>query len=54
MAAIFVIIVSSVTGAIGWWIGEFFGFTAALVLSTVASVIGIYYAQRINREYFGY
>lgn len=54
MAAIFVILVSSVTGAIGWWVGEFFGFTAALVLSTVASVFGIYYAQRINREYFGY
>ncbi len=54
MAAIFVLIMSSVAGAIGWWVGEFFGFMPALVISTVASVFGVYYGQRINREYFGY
>ena len=45
---------SSVAGAIGWWVGEFFGFMPAVVISTVASVFGVYYGQRINREYFGY
>jgi CHASE2 domain-containing sensor protein len=54
MAAIFVLIMSCVAGAIGWWVGEFFGFMPALVISTVASVFGVYYGQRINREYFGY
>lgn len=52
MGFIFIMIVSSVAGAIGWWIGEFFGFAAALMLSTVASLVGYYYGWKWNRDYF--
>ncbi len=54
MAAIFVLLLSSVAGAIGWWAGNLFGFLPAILVSTVMSVLGIHYARRINREYFGY
>jgi uncharacterized membrane protein YfcA len=52
MGMFFVMIVSSVAGYLGWWIGDFFGFAAGLVLTTVASVIGYWYGAKWNREYF--
>ncbi len=53
MGFIFAIIISSVAGAIGWWVGEFFGIAAALILSSVTSIIGYIYGLKWNREYFG-
>lgn len=52
MGFIFTIIVSSVAGGIGWWIGDFFGIAAALLLSSIASVVGLVLGQKWNREYF--
>lgn len=52
MGFIFITIVSSVAGAIGWWIGKFFGIAVALGLSTVASGFGYYYGWKWNRDYF--
>ena len=42
----------TVFGWIGWLIGERFGITTAFVLSTIGSMIGVYVAWRINRDYF--
>lgn len=52
MGFIFISIVSSVAGLIGWWVGDFFGIGAAFVLSMVASVVGIHYGSKWNREHF--
>lgn len=52
MEMIFALIISSAAGAIGWWVGDFFSFTAAFAVSTVASVFGYYYGVKWNREYF--
>ena len=52
MGFIFTMIVSSVAGAIGWWIGEFFGIAMDLAISTVTSVVGWWYGVKWNREYF--
>ncbi|MEM9281338.1 MAG: hypothetical protein AAGA96_05895 [Verrucomicrobiota bacterium] len=52
MGFIFVMIVSSVAGVVGWWIGNFFGIAAALTLSMTASVMGYWYGQKWNRDYF--
>lgn len=53
METIFALIVSSVAGAIGWWVGDFFSFTVAFVVSTVASLLGYYYGVKWKREFFG-
>ncbi len=53
MGFLFALIVSSVAGGIGWWIGDFFGLAAALMSGSVASVIGWWYGVKWNREYFG-
>lgn len=52
MSFIFVMIVSSVLGMVGWWVGNFFGIVFAIVLSMFASTYGIILGQRLNREYF--
>jgi hypothetical protein len=53
MGFFFALIVSSLAGGIGWWVGNFFGIVAALLCSATASVVGYYYGQKWNREYFG-
>lgn len=53
MGYIFVMIVSSLAGTVGWWIGDFFGFAAAFMCSSIASVIGYWYGVKWNRELFG-
>lgn len=52
MGFLFAMIVSSAAGAIGFWIGDFFGIAFALALGTVASVFGWWYGVKWNREYF--
>ena len=43
---------STLTSAIGWWIGGFFGLPWAFGLSFVASFYGLYLGWKINRDYF--
>lgn len=52
MGFVFIMIVSTVAGGIGWWIGNFFGVAVAFVLSMFASVYGVILGQKWNREYF--
>lgn len=53
MGFIFASIISSLAGAVGWWIGDFFGMAAGLMCSSIASVVGYWYGVKWNREYFG-
>lgn len=53
MGFFFVLIISSLAGGFGWWVGNFFGIVAALLCSVTASLVGYYYGQKWNREYFG-
>ncbi len=46
-----VMMISSITGWIGWWIGDFFGFAAALAISTITTFYGIYLGYKLNAEY---
>jgi hypothetical protein len=41
----------TVFGWIGWWIGAKYGIGTALVVSTIASFIGIYAGWRIYNDY---
>lgn len=41
----------AIGGAIGWWIGSKVGIFTALAVSTVGSLVGIYGAYRLGREY---
>lgn len=45
--------VSTLGSAIGWWLGNFFGLPAALLLSTIGGIFGVYYGWKWNREIFG-
>jgi hypothetical protein len=41
-----------VFGGIGWWIGsKIGGLMAALWISTLGSIVGVYVGWRINRDY---
>tara|TARA_B100000927_G_scaffold63204_3_gene49643 strand:- start:8099 stop:8260 length:162 start_codon:yes stop_codon:yes gene_type:complete len=53
MGFFFVLIISSLAGGFGWWVGNFFGIVAALLCSVTASLVGYYYGQKWNRDYFG-
>lgn len=52
MGAIFIMIVSSVASAVGWWLGDYLGFAGAVALSTVGGFVGLYYGMKWNRELF--
>lgn len=53
MGIFFVLIISSIAGSIGWWLGSFFGIAIAISASMIASTLGYWYGQKWNREYFG-
>ena len=40
----------NVFGAVGWWIGEQFGLTTALVASGIGSILGVFAGWAIARR----
>lgn len=46
-----IMMVSTILGGAGWWVGEFFSFAAALVISTFASIYGFYLGWKWNAQY---
>lgn len=52
MGFLFIMIVSTVASALGWWIGEFWGLAGATALSTVGGILGYYYGWKWNRDLF--
>lgn len=51
MKKLCIILSMTVFGWIGWWIGAKIGFTTAYILSSLASIVGIYIGWRIYRDY---
>jgi hypothetical protein len=51
MKGLIVILVSSLTGALGWWLGALVGTWTAYALGVVATAIGVYVAKRLCDEY---
>ncbi len=39
----------------GWWVGDYFGrgLMTTFLVSTLGSAVGVYFAWRIMRDYFG-
>lgn len=46
-----VILVTTVTGGIGWYLGSLIGVMTAWTLSCLGTAVGIYYAKRWVSEY---
>ena len=40
-----------VFGWVGWWLGSGIGVMTAFLLSSFASMVGVYVGWRINRDY---
>ncbi len=53
-AAFCIFLGSSIFGAAGWWIGNFFGFVPALIVSTVLSFVGMWAGWKFDRDHFSY
>jgi hypothetical protein len=51
MSKVIVFITATVGGAIGWWLGEGFGFMTAFFVSTIVSGVGIYYGRKIAQNF---
>lgn len=51
MKGLLVLMATSITGWIGWWIGAFVGTMTALILGVLFSAAGLYYARWFIREY---
>ena len=41
----------SVGGALGWWLGNLHGIMLALLLSSIGSGFGLYYARKLAEDY---
>ncbi|HMI16074.1 MAG TPA: hypothetical protein VK526_06910 [Bradyrhizobium sp.] len=51
MTKLIIFIAATIGGAIGWWLGEGFGFMTAFMVSTVFSGIGIYYGKKLAQRF---
>ena len=51
MTKLIVFITATVTGAIGWWLGESVGIMTAFMVSTVFSGFGIYYGRKLAARF---
>ncbi len=38
-------------GSVGWWLGGYWNFTAAALLSLIGSAVGLYWGRRIYDDY---
>ena len=53
MKAILYLILSTVGGGLGWWLGSRLGIFGAFFLSLVGTAAGVYFATRISRYFTG-
>ena len=51
MGKLFAFIGATIGSYAGWALGEKFGFTTAFMLSMVGTGVGIYFGQRVARNY---
>jgi hypothetical protein len=52
MTNLIILLVSSITGSIGWWLGAYINLEFAFVLSTIGSIVGIFYGWKWSRALF--
>ena len=50
MTKLLAFLVGSIAGTIGWWLGAKIGIMTAIALSLIATVAGMYYANKWARE----
>lgn len=50
VTSLFYLLISSIVGGIGWWLGEYFGLAAAFIGSTVGSILGLWWAYRFQQS----
>ena len=51
MRKLLTLIVASLAGWLGWWLGTGIGTMTAFCLSVIGTGLGLYVGQRIVREY---
>jgi hypothetical protein len=51
MSKLIMFLVSSVFGSVGWWLGGFINIDCAFLLSTIASIAGIFYGWKWGRAF---
>ncbi|MGA2563390.1 MAG: hypothetical protein ABSF96_07510 [Steroidobacteraceae bacterium] len=44
---------ASISGALGWWLGDYVNVGVALILGVVASSVGLYYGQKWFDNHLG-
>ena len=52
MKVFIIIILTSIGGWGGWWLGNHFGLFMALVLSMIGTGAGLYYGRLFNQKYY--
>ena len=53
MRAFLILIVVSLAGWIGWWLGAKVGLFSAVIVSAIFSGVGLYAARRLVQDYLG-
>ena len=51
MRTFIIFVAVNILGAIGWWLGSSFGFVTALLLSTVASLAGVWVGWQLYERF---
>ncbi len=49
MKGIMRLLLTTIGGSIGWWLGSFVGLFTAIMLSFVGTGVGLYYSIKITR-----
>lgn len=52
MQKLMVLMLSTLGGWVGWWLGDHFGMMTAFIISTFGGAFGWYVGLRINQHYF--
>lgn len=52
MAKLLILIFTTLFGWLGWMLGEKIGVMSAYIISSIASLAGIYLGWKINKLYF--
>jgi hypothetical protein len=47
------LVLSTIGGALGWWLGSRLGVFGAFFLSLIGTAAGVYFATRISRYFAG-
>ena len=53
MKGILYVILSTIGGSLGWWLGSRLGVFGAFFLSLIGTAAGVYFATRISRTFVG-